>query len=121
MKNANPLSFDKIDNEEKLAALQSISEATISLVGIHGRLLFRPSDWMFVIGKNNIAYDAEKDILSMTINIYQENMLLEIEQPQGFVIYAGTSLEIKKAGKIMIDGKLEENDNKKSNQALLLE
>ncbi|MCU0436283.1 MAG: hypothetical protein MUC49_00110 [Raineya sp.] len=107
MKNEKIISFEKPDTEEHLKALQDITKASISLVGIYGRLIFKPGDWSFILGDNNLIYDAHQDILKMTINLYQEDLLLEIETPRGFTIYGGVSLEIKKASKITYNGNIE--------------
>jgi len=101
------ISFEKLDTEENLKALQAVEKAQISLVGIYGRLLFKPGDWTFTLGNHNFVYDALTDTLKMTLNLYQTDLPLEIEAPRGFTIYEGASLEIKKASKITYNGNIE--------------
>ncbi|KOY86224.1 hypothetical protein AD998_08750 [bacterium 336/3] len=112
MKKSNIITFEKLETEENFKALQNISKAQISLVGIYGRLIFKPGDWSFILGDNNLVYDATTDVLKMTINLYGTDLSLEIEAPRGFTIYGETSLEIKKASKITYNGNIEPPDPK---------
>jgi hypothetical protein len=112
------ISFVVPDSKENIEALQKIAKATISLVAIGGRLIFRPGDWTFVLGEDNICYYPETDILQLTINLYDNHLLIEVHEPRGFILYADKSLEITRAQKIIYNNQQEALDQEPT---LLLE